>query len=92
MELKNKRKKFSKDFKDSAVRLDDGGKSAAQVARELDLPVWQVQNWVRESKKTTVNGDTALVEENKRLKKELARLQEEAEILKKAAKYFAQLQ
>mgnify|MGYP000993705890 FL=1 len=92
MELKNKRKKFSKDFKDSAVRLVDGGKSAAQVARELDLPVWQVQNWVRESKKTTVNGDTALVEENKRLKKELARLQEEAEILKKAAKYFAQLQ
>lgn len=92
MELKNKRKKFSKDFKDSAVRLVDGGKSAAQVARELDLPVWQVQNWVRESKETTVNGDTALVEENKRLKKELARLQEEAEILKKAAKYFAQLQ
>ena len=73
MELKNKRKKFSKDFKDSAVRLVDGGKSAAQVARELDLPVWQVQNWVRESKKTTVSGDTALVEENKRLKKELER-------------------
>lgn len=37
-------------------------------------------------------GDAALLEENKRLKKENARLQEEAEILKKAAKYFAQLQ
>ena len=93
MELKNKRKRFSKDFKDSAVRLVDGGKSAAQVARELGLPVWQVQNWVRDSKKKTITGgDAAILEENKRLKKELARLQEEAEILKKAAKYFAQLQ
>ena len=93
MELKNKRKRFSKDFKDSAVRLVDGGKSAAQVARELGLPVWQGQNWVRDSKKKTITGgDAAILEENKRLKKELARLQEEAEILKKAAKYFAQLQ
>lgn len=92
MELKSKRKKFSQDFKDSAVRLVDGGKSAAQVARDLDLQVWQVQNWVRASKKSATAGDSSLIEENKRLKKELARLQEEAEILKKAAKYFAQLQ
>ncbi|HMO22533.1 MAG TPA: transposase [Candidatus Melainabacteria bacterium] len=90
----NKKKKFNQEFKDSAVRLVEGGKSAAQVARELGLPAWQVQTWVRNSRKhstATVNG-VNLLEENKRLKKDLARLQEEAEILKKAAKFFAQLQ
>ena len=90
----NKKKKFNQEFKDSAVRLVEGGKSAAQVARELCLPAWQVQTWVRNSRKqstATVNG-VNLLEENKRLKKDLARLQEEAEILKKAAKFFAQLQ
>lgn len=94
MEQKSKKKKFNQEFKESAVRLVEGGKSAAQVARELGLPEWQVQTWVRDSKKKkgTTAGDVNLLEENKRLKKELARLQEEAEILKKAAKYFAQNQ
>lgn len=89
-----KKKRFSKEFKDSAVKLVEGGKSAAQVARELDLPAWQVQNWVRAARKkaeATVDG-VNLLEENKKLKRENARLQEEAEILKKAAKFFAQLQ
>ena len=94
MELKNKKKRFNKEFKESAVQLVNNGKSAAQVARELGLPEWQVQTWVRDArrKKGTTVGDVNLQEENKRLKKELARLQEEAEILKKAAKYFAQHQ
>jgi transposase len=52
-----------------------------------------VQTGVRESKKKKNNPlDQSLIEENKRLKKELARLQEEAEILKKAAAYFARHQ
>ena len=94
MEQKKKKKRFNQEFKDSAVRLVEGGKSASQVARELDLPDWQVQTWVRESKKrrSATVGDVNLLEENKRLKKENARLQEEADILKKAAKYFAQNQ
>lgn len=89
-----KKKRFSKEFKESAVKLVEGGKSAAQVARELDIPAWQVQNWVRAARKkaeATVDGIN-LLEENKKLKRELARLQEEADILKKAAKFFAQLQ
>lgn len=94
MEQKKKKKRFNQEFKDSAVRLVEGGKSASQVARELDLPDWQVQTWVRDSKKkkNATVGDVNLLEEVKRLKKENARLQEEADILKKAAKYFAQNQ
>lgn len=94
MELKNKKKRFNKEFKDSAIQLVENGKSAAQVARELGLPEWQVQTWVRDARKrrSATVGDVNLLEENKRLRKENARLQEEAEILKKAAKYFAQHQ
>ncbi len=94
MEQKKKKKRFNQEFKDSAVRLVEGGKSASQVARELGLPDWQVQTWVRDSKKkkSATVGDVNLLEENKRLKRENARLQEEADILKKAAKYFAQNQ
>lgn len=94
MEQKNKKKRFNKEFKESAVKLVESGKSAAQVARELGLEDWQVQNWVREARKrkSATVGDVNLLEENKRLKRENARLQEEADILKKAAKYFAQNQ
>lgn len=94
MELKTKRKRFNKEFRESAVQLVENGKSAAQVARELGLPEWQVQTWVRDARKnkSATVGDVNLLEELKRLKKENARLQEEAEILKKAAKYFAQHQ
>ena len=94
MEQKEKKKRFNQEFKESAIRLVEGGKSASQVAKDLGLPAWQVQTWVRDSrkKKATTVGDVNLLDELKRLKKENARLQEEAEILKKAAKYFAQNQ
>lgn len=89
-----KKARYKQEFKDAAVQMVAGGKSAAQVARELGLPEWQVQNWVRDSKKKKNNNpnEQALVEENKRLKKELAKALEEAEILKKAAAYFARHQ
>lgn len=94
MEQKDKKKRFNKEFKEAAVRLVEGGKSAAQVARELGIEDWKVQTWVRDAKKkkSATGSDVNLLEENKRLKRENARLQEEAEILKKAAKYFAQNQ
>lgn len=92
MEQKKKKKRFNQEFKDSAVRLVEGGKRFP--GSKLDLLDWQVQTWVRESRKrkSATVGDVNLLEENKRLKKENARLREEADILKKAAKYFAQNQ
>ena len=89
MGAKKNYQKFDGDFIASAVKLVESGKSAAQVARELGLQEWRVQNWVRDSKKKAAKGSgsgfDAIVEENKRLRRELARAQEEAEILKKAA-------
>ena len=94
MKEKTKRQRFDQEFIGSAVKLVEAGESAAQVAKDLGLPPWRVQGWVRQSKKkaNTNNGQEALIMENKRLKRELARAQEETEILKKAATYFAQHQ
>jgi len=90
-----KRQKFNQEFIDSTVRLvESSGKSAAEVAREMGLPEWRVRTWVRKAKNKVLsgNGQESLLQEVKRLKKENARLQEEAAILKKAATYFAQHQ
>lgn len=94
MKAKKNYQRFNKEFMESAVKLVEAGRSAAQVARELDIPTHRVQGWVRASKAKTnqSSGMESVIEENKRLKKENARLQEETEILKKAAKYFAQHQ
>ena len=95
---KYKRKTYNADFKQSAVQLVlTSGKSAAEVARELGLADWQVREWVRSAKVAgadkTVAGTASIDKaENDRLKRENKRLQEEVEILKKAARYFAQNQ
>lgn len=95
--MKGKRKIYTPEFRDSAVQLVlTGGKSAAQVARDLGIAEWQVGSWVRAAKKNggTMNGvgGSASDQEVQKLKKELKKLQEENEILKKAAAFFAQHQ
>jgi transposase len=91
MGAKKDYQKYDRSFIEGAVKLVETGKSAAQVARELGIHEWRVQSWVRESKQkpSKTSGFDAIVEENKRLRKELAKVKEEAEILKKASAYFA---
>ena len=94
----DKQKIYSSEFKDSAVQMVlTSGKSAAQVARELGLPEWRVGGWVRAARKngsfggTTANGNKEQ-QELQKLRRDYKRLQEENEILKKAAAFFAQHQ
>jgi transposase len=92
----NTRKKYTREFMDSAVRMVmDGDKSAAEVARELGIPDWKVSSWVRAARRDgSASSGTASsnAEELKRLQREHKRLLEEHEILKKAAAFFAQHQ
>jgi transposase len=75
--------------------------SIDRTAKELGIPGATLHGWIYSFKKeggmSTVekngNQDVAtLIEENRRLHKELAIVKEEKEILKKAAAYFAQHQ
>ena len=94
-------RKYSKEFKLEAINLALKSPSLSKTATELGIPVGTLHTWIKELKdkrntsttSTSNNPDMlALLEENRRLHKELTRVKEEREILKKAAAYFAQHQ
>jgi transposase len=89
-------KTYTKEFKEEAVRLaQTSGKPIAQVARELGISDTSIHQWRRELAqhgKEAFPGSghqTALEEENRRLKRELERVQQEREILKKVLSIFS---
>jgi transposase len=91
------RRRFTDEFKQQAVRLVlDEGKSVTAVARELDLVPSALGQWVKQARADRSKGRTGLTtaerEELARLRKENRILQEEREILKKAAAFFAKHQ
>jgi transposase len=91
------RRRFTDDFKQQAVRLVlDEGKSVTGVARELDLVPSALAQWVKHAQADRTKGRTGLTtaerEELSRLRREVRVLQEEREILKKAAAFFAKHQ
>ena len=91
------RRKFSEEFKEQAARLVlDEGKSMAAVARELDLVPTALREWVERARADRTGGKTGLTtaerEELSRLRKQVRILEEEREILKKAAAFFAKHQ
>ena len=71
----------------------DEGKTVAAVARDLGLTESSLRNWVEHARADRTKGKTGLTsaerEELVRLRKELRIVQEEREILKKAAAFFA---
>ena len=91
------RRQFTDEYKQQAVRLVlDEGKSVSAVARELDLTASALTQWVRQTQADRTKGRTGLTtaerEELARLRREVRVLQEEREILKKAAAFFAKHQ
>ena len=91
------RRRFTDEFKQQAVRLVlDEGKSVTAVARDLDLVASALSTWVKQAQADRTKGRTGLTtaerEELARLRRENRILQEEREILKKAAAFFAKHQ
>jgi transposase len=91
-----KRRQFSREFKTEAVRLiRERGVSVAQAARDLDLHENVLRKWVQavgEDSQQAFPGHGQMKPEQAeiaRLKKEVAKLKMERDILKKAAAYFA---
>lgn len=90
-----KQKVYSMEFRASAVKLaNESDQSIVQTAKDLGINVNTLHTWISKYSrpKTTdkvVRTDEHLYDELKRLKKEVARLTEERDLLKKAAAYFA---
>ena len=88
------RRTFTDDFKAGAIRLVlDEGQTVAAAARDLGLTESSLRNWVEQARADRTKGKTGLTtaerEELARLRKENRVLQEERDILKKAAAFFA---
>jgi transposase len=86
-----KRRRFSEDFKREAVRLAfEGGRPVAEVARELEVRPDQLRRW---RNKLRGEGKPSEVEvELRRVRRELALVREERDILKKALAIFSDRQ
>ena len=90
-------KTYSEEFKRDAVALyeNSDGASLQQIANDLGVNRITLKNWITKygaHASTSANETTVLseAEQIRQLKKENALLREERDILRKAAKYFAE--
>ena len=88
------RKRYTREFKQNALKLwQDSGKSAAEIEEDLGLSSGQLYYWKNQFKKEATaqaDGSAAESAEMNRLKKELALVKQERDILKKAISIFSQ--
>ena len=86
--------RHSPEFKDEAVRqIVERGYTVAEVSERLGVSSHSLYKWVKAVKPDKTERDTAELVEAKseilRLRAQLRRTEEERDILKKAARYFA---
>lgn len=99
MNEERNRARYTLEFKQQAVRQVKVGRAASVVAKTLGMPKASLTNWVRADAKAqlgiTAEGKPAPTvtpeqAEIARLRAEVAHLEMERDIAKKAAAYFAQ--
>jgi transposase len=98
---KNVNKIYPKEFKQESIKLALESPSITGTAKSLGIPEATLHTWVRNAKNSgeqlitkpdgTINHINVnnILDENRELRKRLARLEQEKAILKKAATYFA---
>jgi transposase len=85
------KKQYTEEFKEEAIRLiRERGESVGRVSERLGVTKNTLYKWNNRSNRAEIGGDNnELIKENKRLLKALRLAEEERDILKKAAAYFA---
>lgn len=90
---------YTSEFREEALKLASNSPSITGVAKALGIPEGTLRTWLHKARQSgnypvkSVGADNInvnkLLEDNKALKKQVARLEQEKSILKKAATYFA---
>ena len=88
---------YSDEFKAEAVKkIADNNDNISATAKQLGIAMQTLSNWQNKANQGKLKGSEqydpqlmAVMEENKRLKRQLKVAEEEREILKKATAYFA---
>lgn len=86
--------RYSPEFKDEAVRqIVDRGYSVAEISERLGVSAHSLYKWVKAVKPDKTEAQASELIDAKseilRLRAQLRRTEEERDILKKAARYFA---
>ena len=86
-------KRYSEEFKREAVHLAlEGGMSRSRVARDLGVNVNSLAGWIKTAKATHGREVRETLEQaSRRLRRELAIVTEERDILKKAVGIFSKV-
>ena len=95
--MSNNKNKYPLEFKISSAQLAvDSDQPISHTAKDLGINHNTLHNWIAKysdsdhiNQKNMSNNKAVCFEENKRLKKELAMVKQERDLLKKAAAYFA---
>ena len=96
MEMGEKRRRYTKEFKLDAVRLlDSGTKPGYQVEKELGISSGRLYRWKKElsrdGQRAFPGNGKSRDEELEALRKEVKELREERDILRKATAIFSRL-
>ena len=94
MPQKRARRRFTREYKAQAVqRVIESGRPLADIAAELDVSPGQLSQWRHDQRAAgsaeALAARKAEQAETQRLRREVKRLEEEVEILRKAAAFFA---
>ena len=85
-----KGRRYDQEYKDMIVELFKSGMSLAELSSEYGIAKSTINGWIKDVKEIKVGEDEIMtLKEVKALKKEMARIKEENEILKKAMAIFA---
>jgi transposase len=84
---------YPDEFRREAVQLVRSGRSIPDVAASLGVSQQSLRNWVKQTQLDLRERDDGLTsderEELRRLRREVARLKQERDILKRATAFFA---
>ncbi len=92
--MRRTRRTYTAEYRQQMVELVRAGRKPVELAKEYGVQADTIRSWVRQAEVTQETAAAAgltvpELEELKRLRREVAVLREEKEILKKAAVWFA---
>ena len=86
---------YPTEYREQILSLHRAGRSVASLARDFEPSATTIYNWVAQEREQRSEGDLAELHDDERLeleelRKRVAQLETEREILEKAAVWFAQ--
>ena len=84
---------FNEEFKKMIVEMYEGGEPVSKLSDEYDVSRPTIYNWIKQYKTIEISDDESTdLNEMMKIKREMAKLKEENEVLKKRITIFSKKQ